>query len=254
MRLRAWDVVGAFVGVILAADEFLLRMPLVGAGVIVGTVAWVLIRAEFQTKPGRPAGYASRRAQVEAAQTLLLAAAIGITIAAGITVQLKGWTRLAPGNLAIVALVGLELMLVAEMSRRGDSALRWFIGGEAERAVAAELEPLRDRGWLVVHDWPRERGGNIDHVACGPHGAFAIETKSGNVMRIHASQAAGAAAEVQRKFGGGWVQAVVVSETTEAPYQSGVAWVVPRRSLRAWLLAQHGRPVDVTRAESIFAA
>jgi hypothetical protein len=252
MRLRFWDWVGVFVGVLVAADEFLLRMMLVGSGVLVGTVVWILVRIEISTKPGHAAGYVTRRAHVEAAQTLLLMVAIGITVAAGLGVQLKGWNRTAPGNLAIVALVALEFMLLVEMTRRGNSALRWFVGSEAERAVAAELDPLRDKGWLVVHDWPRVRGGNIDHVVCGPSGAFAIETKSGNVMRMHVSQAAGAAVEIQRKLGRGWVQAVVASDTVEAPYRSGVAWVVPTSTLRVWLAAQHGQPVEVGRAASLF--
>ena len=69
----------------------------------------------------------------------------------------------------------------------------WRVGAEGERRTAAYLEPLRDEGFVVLHDrkvagW----GGNLDHVAIGPTGIWAIETKNlagkvvirGNVLRI----------------------------------------------------------------------
>lgn len=60
--------------------------------------------------------------------------------------------------------------------RRGNHYLGWF----GERLTAEELEPLREKGWKIYHDVPIDRGGfecNIDHVAIGPGGVFAIETK-----------------------------------------------------------------------------
>ncbi|MBI2518566.1 MAG: NERD domain-containing protein [Opitutae bacterium] len=60
--------------------------------------------------------------------------------------------------------------------KRGNHYLGWF----GERMTAEELEPLREKGWKIFHDVPVERGGyecNIDHVAVGPGGVFAIETK-----------------------------------------------------------------------------
>jgi len=69
----------------------------------------------------------------------------------------------------------------------------WGVGAEGERRTAAFLEPLRDEGFVILHDrkvpgW----GGNLDHVAIGPTGLWAIETKSlagkvmirGDVLRI----------------------------------------------------------------------
>lgn len=71
-------------------------------------------------------------------------------------------------------------------------AARWFAGRTAEignrylgyfgeRIVAEHLEPLKARGWRIFHDVPGAANGNtfnIDHVAVGPGGVFAIETKT----------------------------------------------------------------------------
>jgi hypothetical protein len=49
-----------------------------------------------------------------------------------------------------------------------------------EQAVAEQLQPLFAFGYRIFHDLPGEKGDrkwNIDHVAVGPAGVFAIETK-----------------------------------------------------------------------------
>jgi len=55
----------------------------------------------------------------------------------------------------------------------------WGVGAEGERKTQSLLEPLRDEGFVILQDrkvpgW----GGNLDHVAIGPTGLWAIETKS----------------------------------------------------------------------------
>jgi hypothetical protein len=50
------------------------------------------------------------------------------------------------------------------------------LGYEAEVAVGQELNELLRQGYHVFHDLPAE-GFNIDHIAVGPNGVFAIETK-----------------------------------------------------------------------------
>jgi hypothetical protein len=79
------------------------------------------------------------------------------------------------------ALVGLELAAFAALvaadrvySRRFD---RWLQGAEGEELVGEVLRGLEPQGWLAVHDVSLGRG-NVDHVAIGPGGIFAIETKS----------------------------------------------------------------------------
>jgi hypothetical protein len=59
------------------------------------------------------------------------------------------------------------------------------LGFDGERYVATELEPLLAKGYRVFHDlvFDMRPGGdrttfNIDHIAVGPEGVFAIETKT----------------------------------------------------------------------------
>lgn len=78
-------------------------------------------------------------------------------------------------------LIGVELVAIGAMvvvnrvySPRVD---RWLQGARGEESVGTVLEGLETRGWLAIHDVSLGRG-NVDHVAIGPGGIFAIETKS----------------------------------------------------------------------------
>ncbi|HEX5222490.1 MAG TPA: nuclease-related domain-containing protein [Verrucomicrobiae bacterium] len=51
------------------------------------------------------------------------------------------------------------------------------LGLLGEQAMAEELQPLAAQGYRVFHDIPGDGKWNIDHVAVGPAGVFAIETK-----------------------------------------------------------------------------
>lgn len=56
-----------------------------------------------------------------------------------------------------------------------------YLGYFGERVAAEQLEPMKLQGWRIFHDVPCERGAekfNIDHIAVGPGGVFAIETKT----------------------------------------------------------------------------
>ena len=50
-------------------------------------------------------------------------------------------------------------------------------GLAGEQAVAEQLQPLFAAGYHIFHDIPGNGKWNIDHVAVGPAGVFAIETK-----------------------------------------------------------------------------
>ncbi len=50
------------------------------------------------------------------------------------------------------------------------------LGYECEVAVGQELSQLIGLGYRVFHDFPADKF-NIDHIAVGPQGVFAIETK-----------------------------------------------------------------------------
>ena len=60
-------------------------------------------------------------------------------------------------------------------ARRKVERLR--LGRDGERAVAEQLERLRERGAEVVHDVPGE-GFNLDHVLLCQRGFYVIETKT----------------------------------------------------------------------------
>jgi len=57
-----------------------------------------------------------------------------------------------------------------------------YLGYFGERIVAEHLEPLKQEGWRIFHDVPaRGKNGaafNLDHIAVGPGGVYAIETKT----------------------------------------------------------------------------
>ena len=51
------------------------------------------------------------------------------------------------------------------------------VGYECELAVGQGLQILAKYGFNIFHDFPAQKNFNIDHIAIGPQGIFAIETK-----------------------------------------------------------------------------
>jgi hypothetical protein len=90
--------------------------------------------------------------------------------------------RLSYG-LAIVAAVSIPVLYLSGnwavrrlLRNRNDS-----LGYLGERVVGEALLPLHGHGYRVFHDVPMEvkkKKFNVDHVAIGPQGIFAIETKT----------------------------------------------------------------------------
>lgn len=92
------------------------------------------------------------------------------------------WTQLWVGfGLTVLAFVA-TLIPAMRWALRGLMRYRDDrLGYLGERFVGDCLEPLKRQGWYVFHDVPCEAGGkkfNIDHVAVGPSGVWAIETKT----------------------------------------------------------------------------
>jgi hypothetical protein len=91
-----------------------------------------------------------------------------------------GWLWAVLGLTIAVFVVAFGLAtrwFVRRLRARSDSYLGFF----GERVVAEFLEPAKTQGWRVFHDVPCESGRerfNIDHVAVGPGGVYAIETKT----------------------------------------------------------------------------
>jgi len=111
-----------------------------------------------------------------------LAPIVSALLTYGLLVWISPRMRLAVG-LTIVAIVGIGVLVLS---------MRWFLrrqfrarndrlGYLGERAVGEALDALSRDGFRIFHDIPADSGGhtfNVDHVAVGPHGVFAIETKT----------------------------------------------------------------------------
>jgi hypothetical protein len=88
------------------------------------------------------------------------------------------WSVVGVTLAAFLAALGLALRwFVTQLRDRGERYLSYF----GERVVAECLEPMKSRGWRIFYDVPCETGRekfNIDHVAVGPGGVFAVETRT----------------------------------------------------------------------------
>lgn len=77
-----------------------------------------------------------------------------------------------------LSMFGLAAAVCAVVTWRRLKQIRDYRRGLAgEQAVAEQLQPLFASGYQIFHDIPGSGKWNIDHVAVGPAGVFAIETK-----------------------------------------------------------------------------
>jgi len=102
------------------------------------------------------------------------------SVATMIAVSMSGLLALAVGvrgvAAAVIAVAGLvAVLLVNRLVTPGLE--RRYRGVQGEEKVGAILDGQASEGWLTVHDAWTGRG-NIDHIAVGPGGLLAIETKS----------------------------------------------------------------------------
>jgi hypothetical protein len=249
MSIRAWEIAVALVALVYALSEFSVGGLGVALGILAGTAAWLATRAQPREGNGEAAGYARRKSRLLLFRVVALILALLATLGTMVAALLAHWQHDVRGNVAVVSLTAVALLLMSEIEPSVDVATDWLIGARAEEAVGAELDPLSEIGWLVTHDWKKSRGGNVDHIVCGPGGAFAIETKSSRFRWGSLSQAAGNAAEIKKTLGVRWVQGVLcVDDPEQAPTKRDPVWVVSRQGLRDWLLAQHDKPVDTQAA------
>jgi hypothetical protein len=82
---------------------------------------------------------------------------------------------------ATLLLVGVSFWLIYEVCdwwKWSKVARNLRLGCRGEHAVAEALAALAERGYRIFHDFPEKTLGNIDHIAVGPGGVFAVETKS----------------------------------------------------------------------------
>jgi hypothetical protein len=131
---------------------------------------------------GRPgvsaaAEYQRRRATERAAWTRSLPWRATAVLAAGLLTGLTA-AQLAPhlAPLAVaVAVAGLAWQL---RFRPSPDTLSWRRGANGERRTARLLAPLERGGWAILHDLAIPgSSANIDHLAIGPGGVAAIDSK-----------------------------------------------------------------------------
>lgn len=117
--------------------------------------------------------------------------AIGVTLVVTLVIYLLVQAWAGPAWGAVAAAVVALVLLAAFVESPHMQA--WRTGAEGERKTARYLEGLGDAGFVVLHDRRAPGyGGNLDHVAIGPTGIWAIETKNvagkveidGDVLKI----------------------------------------------------------------------
>ena len=154
----------------------------------------------------------------------------------------------------VAAVVSLGASWVAfvfrdEIFRLGDRAGNFHTGLRSERRVQQELAPLASR-CFIAHDLFLPTGGNIDHIVCGPTGAFAIETKTNRYLARDLPIARRRAAWLSRRLDDHWVAPVICLVNREQkPYQHDGVWITGGEELRPWLEARRDRPIDSVFAQ-----
>lgn len=145
----------------------------------------------FPEKLLRPPGE-SLRLKIDEIRERMMAS--GMTMALGLVIPacaaLPAWSKLPFVNVVIWLFFaaggyGLAIVQWRKLKQLRKELRCYRLGFDGERYVAAELDLLNYRGYRVFHDfvvnW--KPGGdatdfNIDHVAVGPDGVFAFETKA----------------------------------------------------------------------------
>ncbi|HSS81492.1 MAG TPA: nuclease-related domain-containing protein [Gaiellaceae bacterium] len=173
-----------------------------------------------------------------------IAPVAALVLASVVAVALTAGGFAAFGAALSLGAAWLAVVYRDEIFRRGDRAGDYAIGLHSDRVVQEELSPLKARHF-VKHDVSLPFGGNIDHVVCGPSGAFAIETKTRRYLKSHLPLARRRALWLSKRLDGHWVTPVVcLVNSDRSPYQHSRVWIVSASDLRVWLEARRDRPVD----------
>jgi Nuclease-related domain len=153
---------------------------------------------------------------------------------AGITV--KGAPLRMPEHIVVVAKARRsQLESSLDLLPRRERSLQ-LAEDDAERVVGDALAPLERKGWRVFHDFPREVKDakfNIDHIAVGPTGIFAIETKTPRKLKADDGHVITFDGKTLRGPGGWWNQDWLNQSTKNA------AW------LEKWLRDRTGERLNV---------
>lgn len=122
----------------------------------------------------------------EGALPWFMAATIFLIFAALEWVRLYLNSKPQPLLLSVVAVV-VTVIATIKVRRALKIARNLKLGLDGERSVAESLQELVSKGWRVYNDVPAD-GFNLDHVAIGPNGILAIETKTKSKPVDHDAQ------------------------------------------------------------------
>ncbi|WP_300458636.1 nuclease-related domain-containing protein [Desulfobacula sp.] len=88
------------------------------------------------------------------------------------------------------------------------------IGYECEVAIGQSLQKLAKYGFNTFHDFPAQKNFNIDHIAVGPQGIFAVETKGRAKLKKAENNNWKLLFDGERLRFPGWTETEPVSQTT----------------------------------------
>lgn len=248
MTVRVWEAILGALGVIVASVFLFSNVWGLGVAMVSADLLWLLTRVEIVEKPSRPGRYATLRGRLGVLR-LVCVLFIYVAVIYGLFIvhqDVSSRTRVA--LIADLGLAGLAFMLFGELQRGGDDTLKWLVGARAERKVGELLRQFSDRGWLVLHGCKKDRGGDLDHVVCGPNGAYVIETKSYGFRRRDVGQAAVNAWWLRERLSVPWVTGVLCVAGDRPPERRDKVWVVSHDDLVPWLEQQRNQPVNPQHA------
>jgi hypothetical protein len=251
VSLKRWEVVVGILGIAFAAIFLFGNVVGLGFGLLAADLLWLTTRIEILEDHGSAGHYTTVRGRLGVIKLVLLFVIYGAAVYGFFVIRHDVPHNARAAVVADFALAGLCFMLVAELNRSGEDALNWIKGSEAERFVGAQLEALQDQGWLVLHGYKKDRGGDIDHIVCGPNGAFIIETKSHGYRAGDLRQARSNAWWLREKLGVRcWVTGVLCVDEERRPEEKDKVWVVGHAQLVDWLQQQRNAPVDPDQARA----
>lgn len=249
MRLKAWEVAVAAVAGAFATMFLFSNVSGLGFGLLAADVLWVATRIEILENHDEPGHYTTLRGRLGILRLGLLLGINAAAIYAIVFIEHDVGARARATFVADFAIIGLCFMLLAEFRRSADAALKWFVGARAEREVGARLAVFKERGWLLLHGYQRERG-DIDHILCGPRGAYAIETKSYGYRPSDVGQVARNAAWLRDQLHNRWVTGVLCVDDDRPPWRKDQIWVVSHRDIVSWLEEYRDAAIDPEEARA----
>ena len=98
-------------------------------------------------------------------------------IAAIANVALHRWANDWLAGFFTAVLLGSSACAVVWATMVQSGTASSMIGADYESETATQLQRLTELGWTVVHDVHFTGRSNTDHVAIGPKGVLAFETK-----------------------------------------------------------------------------